>query len=78
MIMTFKKMLTLLPLVVVLAILPFQNGFCGCVVEGGVCGDPPSWEPCCNPDKFECQKEEDAEYGTCVAKKDNKESTEKE
>lgn len=49
-----------------LAMVPMQEGLCSCAVEGGVCGDPPNWDPCCNPDKYKCEMEEDADYGTCV------------
>lgn len=65
------KLLALIPVAVFLAIAPFQGGFCDCAVEGAVCGDLPTWNPCCEPDKYECKKaaEEDA-YGTCEEKEE--------
>ncbi|MBI1858888.1 MAG: hypothetical protein HYR97_07245 [Candidatus Melainabacteria bacterium] len=65
-----KKLIVLIPLAFCLAALPIQNGLCSCAVEGGVCGDPPSWDPCCNPDKFECEIEEGTDYGTCVPREE--------
>ena len=44
-------------------------GKCDCAVAGAVCGDAPTWDPCCEPDKYECKKLEGETYGTCEEKK---------
>ncbi len=67
---TIYKLAILLPLAGLLAAMPLQNGLCECAVEGAVCGDSPTWNPCCEPDKFECVKAEGDDFGTCEAKKD--------
>lgn len=50
------------------AALPAHRGLCECSVEGEVCGDSPTWNPCCEPNKYECEKDEGDEYGECVPK----------
>ena len=56
-------------------------GFCDCSIEGGVCGDEPTWSPCCNPDRFHCEIEnpdaaEGEHYGVCVPNKDENSESE--
>ena len=63
-------------MIIVLAMFPFQSGLCECAVAGAVCGNPPTWNPCCEPDKYECKKADKGDdYGTCEEKanKDKKE-----
>lgn len=73
------KLIVLLPIVGFLAVMPFQYGLCECAVEGAVCGDLPTWDPCCEPDKFECAKADGDDYGTCELKKsEDKEENNKE
>lgn len=62
---TMNKYLLQTLLILSLALVPL-SGFCACAVDGGVCGDTPTWDPCCNPDRFYCDKEEGADYGTCI------------
>lgn len=66
------KHLILLPMAAFLALsvtVSFsQAGKCDCAVAGAVCGDAPTWDPCCEPDKYECKKLEDETYGTCEEK----------
>lgn len=59
------KTITLVLLTSLLSAVPL-SGYCACAVDGGVCGDAPTWDPCCNPDRYECELEDDADYGTCV------------
>lgn len=67
---------------IIIAILPITiglfslNGFCSCAVDGGVCGDAPTWDPCCNPDRYHCEKEDGADYGTCTPNEDAEASPE--
>lgn len=51
-----------------IAVMPLLSGYCECAVEGAVCGDPPTWNTCCEPDKYECVKDKGDDYGTCEEK----------
>lgn len=66
--MSFFKLIFIIPILGVLALAPFQSGRCECAVAGAVCGDEPTWNPCCEPDKYECKKNEGDDFGTCEEK----------
>lgn len=65
----------LLPIILISAIAALPS-FCECAIEGGVCGDNSTWDPCCNPDRYHCEIEnEDApegeRFGICVANEED-------
>ena len=69
--LNLSKWIIIFPLVLVLAMIPFQSGSC-CVNPGGICRDNPSEPPqtCCpgdNGEEYEC-KELTAGYFTCEKK----------
>lgn len=53
-----------------ISVLPLQSGKCECAVAGAVCGEAPTWNPCCEPDKYFCKKINDQDYGTCEEKEE--------
>ena len=68
----YSKFIILLLATFFLAVVPFQAGFCDCAVEGEVCGDPPTWNLCCEAENYECKKQEGDSYGECVKKEKEK------
>ncbi len=62
----FKSLSYILP-ALLLALLPY-SGKCACAVAGAVCGEAPTWNPCCEPDKYECEKADTEDFGTCEEK----------
>ena len=66
----FSKLTIALIISGLLAVMPLKQALCECAVEGAVCGEPPTWNTCCEPDKYECVKDEGDEYGTCEEKKE--------
>ena len=74
----YIKCLSILPMAAFLALsLTFtypHAGKCDCAVAGAVCGDAPTWDPCCEPDQYECKKADDESYGTCEEKEDKEKS----
>jgi len=63
------KIIYILPVVAFLALLPY-SGKCECSVGGKVCGESPMWNPCCEPNLYECKKNEGEAFGTCELKED--------
>jgi hypothetical protein len=61
------KIIYIFPVIAFLALLPY-SGKCECAVAGAVCGESPTWNPCCEPDKYECTKVDDENFGTCEEK----------
>ena len=71
-----KKSAYILLLLTMLSLAPL-SGQCTCAVDGGVCGDAPTWDPCCNPDRYYCKKDDEADnYGTCVLIEDKNDEEE--
>ena len=62
------KLLTFLPLSMILAVLPFQSGFC-CAQEGGVCQGGANAVTCCQTDAPE------GKYFVCVTESGGPEIT---